>query len=107
MDNAQTSAWPERQARLEVGVVLTSIFIIATCGLIYELIIGTLSSYLLGDSIFQFSLTIGVFLSAMGLGSFLSRAVTRNLLETFLAVEIAIGLICGFFVGFGFCVFSC
>src|SRR6266851_2130863 len=32
----------------------------------------------------------------MGVGSFLSRAVTRNLLETFLAVEIAIGLIGGF-----------
>ena len=96
MDTAQVIARPERQARIEVGVVLTSIFIIATCGLIYELIIGTLSSYLLGDSIFQFSLTIGFFLSAMGVGSFLSRAVTRHLLQTFLAVEIAIGLIGGF-----------
>jgi|SRR5579859_402422 len=96
MESARTIASSERQARVEVGVVLTSIFVIATCGLIYELIIGTLSSYLLGDSIFQFSLTIGVFLTAMGLGSFVSRAVTRNLLGTFLAVEIAIGLLGGF-----------
>ncbi len=106
MDNAPALAQPVRQARLEVGVVLTSIFIIATCGLIYELIIGTLSSYLLGDSIFQFSLTIGFFLTAMGLGSFLSRLVTRRLLETFLVVEIAIGLIGGFSAAWLFAAFT-
>lgn len=85
-----------RQSKIEVGALLTSIFIIAVCGLVYELIIGTLSSYLLGDSIFQFSITIGFFLTAMGIGSFLSRAFTRNLLHTFLIVEIAIGLVGGF-----------
>lgn len=78
-----------------MGALLTSIFVIATCGLLYELIIGSLSSYLLGDSILQFSLTIGLFLTAMGIGSFLSRAVRQDLLKIFLIVEIAIGLIGG------------
>ena len=88
---------PEQQeSKIEVGALLTSIFIIAICGLIYELIIGSLSAYLLGDTIYQFSLVIGFFLSAMGLGSFLSRVVKRNLLVVFLNVEIAIGIIGGF-----------
>jgi spermidine synthase len=87
---------PERESRIEVGALLTSIFIIAVCGLIYELIIGTLSSYLLGDSVLQFSITIGFFLSAMGVGSFLSRLFNRELLRTFLLIEIAIGVIGGF-----------
>ncbi len=48
----------ERSTRL---LLLASVFTIATCGLIYELIAGTLASYLLGDSITQFSTVIGVF----------------------------------------------
>jgi spermidine synthase len=84
-----------REAGIEVGAILISILIIATCGLVYELIIGTLSSYLLGDSVFQFSLTIGIFLTSMGIGSFLSRAVRQDLLLVFLVAEIAIGLVGG------------
>lgn len=85
----------DRESGVEVGALLTSIFMIAVCGLIYELLIGTLSSYLLGDSVFQFSLTLGFYLTAMGIGSFLSRAVRTDLLKTFLVVEIAIGLLGG------------
>ncbi len=96
MDALENVKTDEREARIEVGALLTSIFIIAICGLVYELIIGSLSSYLLGDSVYQFSITIGFFLTAMGAGSFLSRAVSRDLLKTFLVVEIAIGLIGGF-----------
>ena len=54
-----------------------SILLIAACGLIYELIAGTLASYLLGDSVFQFSTVIGSYLFAMGIGSFLSRLRAR------------------------------
>ena len=54
-------------------LLLVAVFVIATCGLIYELVAGTLASYLLGDSVMQFSTIIGVYLFAMGIGSFLSR----------------------------------
>jgi spermidine synthase len=74
------------------ALLLASIFVIAVCGLIYELLAGTLSTYLLGNSVSQFSLVIGLFLSAMGIGSFLSRYVTKNLIRIFLAVEILVGL---------------
>ena len=49
--------------------LLVSVLLIASCGLVYELIAGTLASYLLGDSVTQFSTVIGSYLAAMGIGS--------------------------------------
>ena len=60
-----------------------SVFLIAACGLIYELIAGTLASYLLGDTVFQFSTIIGCYLFAMGIGSYLSRFLHRGLVARF------------------------
>jgi spermidine synthase len=77
-------------------LLLFSVVVIATCGLIYELIAGTLASYLLGDSITQFSTVIGCYLFAMGIGSWLSRFVRRDVLSVFIRVELMIGLIGGF-----------
>lgn len=74
--------------------LLLATFLVAVSSLIYELIAATLSSYLLGDSIRQFSFVIGVFLSAMGLGVWLSRMVNAALLG-FVWVQIFIGLIGG------------
>ncbi|PIE18835.1 MAG: spermidine synthase [Proteobacteria bacterium] len=75
------------------AVLLGSVLLVAACGLAYEIIAGAVGTYLLGDGVLQFSLTIGVFLSAMGLGSFLSRFVRRRLLATFLVMEILVGVI--------------
>jgi spermidine synthase len=44
----------------------------------------------------QFSITIGVFLTAMGIGSWLSRLVQDRLLEVFLTIELALGVLGGF-----------
>ena len=77
-------------------LLLLSVFVIATCGLIYELIAGTLASYLLGDSVTQFSTIIGTYLFAMGIGSYLSRFFNRNLILWFIKIELMIGLIGGF-----------
>lgn len=76
-------------------LLLASVFTIATCGLIYELIASTLASYLLGDSVTQFSTVIGVYLFAMGIGSWLSKFVVRNLLGVFIKTEFLIALIGG------------
>ena len=73
-----------------------SVLLIAACGLIYELIAGTLASYLLGDSILQFSTVIGSYLFAMGIGSWLSRYVTKNLVGSFITIELMVGLVGGF-----------
>jgi spermidine synthase len=75
--------------------LLASVFVVAACGLLYELVAGTLASWLLGDSVLQFSTIIGVYLFAMGLGSWLSRFVERQLVATFLRVELLVGLVGG------------
>jgi predicted membrane-bound spermidine synthase len=67
----------KRPAGLAI-ILLFSVFVVATCGLIYELLAGTLASYLLGDSVTQFSTIIGTYLFAMGVGSWCSRYVKRN-----------------------------
>ncbi len=76
-------------------LLLISVFVIATCGLIYELIAGTLASYLLGDSVTQFSLIIGIYLFSMGIGSFLSKYILKNLLGWFIQLEIIVGMVGG------------
>lgn len=76
-------------------LLLFSVFVIATCGLVYELVAGTLASYLLGDSVTQFSTIIGVYLFSMGIGSWLSRFFERNLLGWFIQVEILVGAVGG------------
>jgi len=63
---------------------------------VYELIAGTLASYLLGDSVFQFSTVIGSYLFAMGVGSWLSRYVGRALVARFVAIELMVGVVGGF-----------
>ena len=75
--------------------LLASVFIVAACGLVYELAAGTLASYLLGDSILQFSTVIGTYLFAMGLGSWLSRYLERQLVAQFLRIELLVGLVGG------------
>jgi spermidine synthase len=84
-----------KSARVKSALLLFSAFLIAACGLIYELIAGTVSSYLLGDSVTQFSRTIGVYLFAMGVGSYLSRFIIRNPIEKFIELEIVLALIGG------------
>jgi spermidine synthase len=72
--------------------LLASVFVVAACGLVYELAAGTLASYLLGDSILQFSTVIGTYLFAMGIGSYLSRFFERQLVAHFLRIELLVGL---------------
>lgn len=62
-----------------VPLLFLNVLVIATCGLIYELLAGTLASYVLGDSVAQFSIIIGLYLFAMGVGSWLSSFIEKDL----------------------------
>jgi len=79
----------------ESMVLIASVFIAGLCSIIYELLISTASSYFLGDSIKQFSLTIGFYMAAMGVGSYLSRLIDTKLLQRFIGLEIALGVVGG------------
>ena len=75
--------------------LLASVFVVAACGLVYELCAGALASYLLGDSVLQFSTVIGAYLFAMGLGSWASRHLREPLVPAFVRVELIVGLVGG------------
>src|SRR5688500_19784545 len=83
-----------------------NVLVVATCGLVYELLAGTMGSYLLGDSVTQFSLVIGLYLSAMGVGAWLSRRLEHDLAKKFLEIELAVAVVGGvsapvLFIAFG------
>jgi spermidine synthase len=98
----------EHAARVSFAelLLLASVFIVAACGLVYELAAGALASYLLGDSILQFSTVIGTYLFAMGLGSWLSRFLDRQLVAHFLRIELMVGLVGGLMPAALFCAHS-
>jgi len=80
----------------ESHILLFSIFIAGLCSIIYELLIATTGAYFLGDSITQFSLTIGIYMAFMGVGSYFSKWVPDNhLLPIFIAFELVLALIGG------------
>ncbi len=89
-------AAPDRAAPRPIAVaLLASVFVIAACGLLYELAAGALASYLLGDSVLQFSTIIGTYLFAMGVGSWLSRYLERQLPAHFLRIELLVAMVGG------------
>ena len=88
-------------------VLILSVLIVASCGLGYELISSALASYLLGDSILQFSSVIGCYLFAMGIGSWLSKYVKDDdVLNRFIDVELAVALLGGVSAAVLFLVFA-
>lgn len=88
--------------------LIVSVFVVASCGLAYELIMAALASYLLGDSILQFSSIIGLYLFAMGIGAHVTRYVRdEDALARFIEIELLVGILGGLsalflFVAFGF-----
>ena len=94
-DKSSTAGTPDAPATpaqpLEVAL-LASVFVVAACGLVYELAAGALASYVLGDSVLQFSTIIGSYLFAMGIGSWLSRYFERQLPGHFLRIELLVAL---------------
>lgn len=91
---------------LRPTLLLINVLVIAICGLVYELVAGALASYVLGDSVTQFSTCIGVYLFAMGIGAWLSGFVTTNPSRVFVEVELAVALIGGFSAPLLFAAFS-
>lgn len=82
---------------MRLSLAFVTVFLIAACGLGYQLIAGSVSSYLLGDSVTQFSLTIGLYLFALGIGSYLSKYLEEEaLVARFVAIELAVAVAGGF-----------
>jgi len=76
-------------------LVFATVFVIAACGLGYELVAGALASYLLGDSVARFSTAIGFYLFALGVGAWLSKFLEERLADRFVDVELAVAVVGG------------
>lgn len=82
--------------------------IVSICGIVFEVLFGALGSYILGDGVKQYTLTISLFLTGMGIGASLSEKVMKNLVITFIWIEFGIAIIGGFssFTMFGITAFA-
>src|SRR3990172_1501025 len=68
------------------------LFATGMAGIMAEFVLSTLASYLLGDSIFQWSLIISLMLFAMGVGSYLSQHINTHLFDSFIFIEFALSI---------------
>ncbi|MEV5954844.1 polyamine aminopropyltransferase [Streptomyces sp. NPDC051987] len=76
-------------------LVLVCVFVCAACGLVYELELVALASYLIGDSVTQASVVLSVMVFAMGVGSLAAKRLRWHAAAGFAAVEAALALVGG------------
>jgi spermidine synthase len=95
-----TPPWGGR-ARLPVRpdtgrfLVLAGVFVCAACGLVYELELVALASYLIGDSVTQASVVLSVMVFAMGIGSLAAKRLRPRAAAGFGAIEAVLALVGG------------
>lgn len=94
--------WP----KLGISALLVSVMVAAACAIIYQLLIGSTASLFLGSSVEQFSITIGLFLFFMGVGSWFSKFIDTKLLLRFIQVELSLALVGGSSVGILYFLYS-
>jgi spermidine synthase len=75
--------------------LLLNVLLVAVCALVYELLCGTLASFLLGDAVLQFSLVLGTYLFAMGAGAWVSKRFEPHAATRFVQAEIALAIVGG------------
>lgn len=75
--------------------LIYSAFVAGLCSIVYELLIATTVSYFLGDSVTYFSITIGLYMAAMGAGSYCSKFINSHLVKHFILLEVALAAIGG------------
>ncbi|MFH9723706.1 polyamine aminopropyltransferase [Streptomyces sp. NPDC017254] len=75
--------------------VLAVVFVCAACGLVYELELVALASYLIGDSVTQASVVLSVMVFAMGVGSLLAKRLRCRAAVGFGLVEAGLALVGG------------
>ena len=72
-------------------------FIMGACGIAYEYTLSKISSDLLGNSVRQWAVIIGLMMFFMGIGSDLQKHIRdKVILDRFILIEMIQGLIGGF-----------
>jgi spermidine synthase len=91
-DEPRVAGMSARMARM---LVLAAVFTCAACGLVYELALVALGSYLVGNSITQASIVISVMVFAMGIGSLAAKPFQNHAVAAFAMVEGLLALLGG------------
>ncbi|MFD6104308.1 polyamine aminopropyltransferase [Nocardia salmonicida] len=81
--------------RLARAALLATVFVCAACGLVYELSLVTLGSYLIGDTAAQASITLSVMVCSMGVGALVAKPLRSRAAAAFVAVELALAVVGG------------
>ncbi len=81
--------------------LLAAAAISSSVGLAAELLLGTLASYLVGNTALAYGVAVGGFLAAMGLGAYISQFIAvqnhqRQLLRIFLQIELLVAPLTAF-----------
>ncbi|MDL4772138.1 polyamine aminopropyltransferase [Actinomadura xylanilytica] len=82
-------------ARAARALVLAAVFTCAACGLVYELALVALGSYLVGNSVTQASIVLSVMVFAMGVGSLLAKPLQSRPVAAFAVIEGVLALVGG------------
>jgi len=77
-------------------VLKAAIFATGFAGIVAEYVLSTLATYFIGDSIFQWTMIVSLMLFCMGLGSRLSKRITKNLIQNFLFLEVTLSVLVAF-----------
>jgi len=100
-ESPKSAPEPDNPVRLPVRagfgrfLILVTVFVCAACGLVYELELVALASYLVGDSVTQASVVLSVMVFAMGVGSLLAKWLRCRAAVGFGAVEAVLALLGG------------
>ena len=97
-----------RTSRNAIAILAVTMFVTGFTGFVFECILSTVATYVLGNSVEQFSITIGLMLASMGVGSFAQQYVkAKRPILAFVSVELLLVTIGGFapvamYAAFGF-----
>jgi spermidine synthase len=86
------------RSRLSRVGLLAAVAVCAACGLVYELALVATGSYLVGSSVTQTSVVLGVTMASMGVGALVARRLVDRPAAAFVAVELILGMVGAFAV---------
>lgn len=92
--SAPAPTQPHESSLAKNRVLKACIFATGLSGIVAEYVMSTLASYLLGNAILQWTITISLMLFSMGLGSRFSKSIQNALLDSFIIIELILSLIC-------------
>ena len=80
-------------------MIYTFTFILAFCSIVYELLLGQSLSAFLGNTVLRYSVTIGLYMLSMGIGSLLAEGkFVKHPVTTLLKIELLLTVTGGFSV---------